>query len=58
MVEVDNEPGILAPLRKLDNVVLTPHLGYVVDEQYRIFYSDAVEDVAAFAAGTPVRVIP
>ena len=45
------------PLRFLDNAVITPHLGYVVDEQYRIFYTDAVEDIASFAAGTPVRVL-
>lgn len=45
------------PFRSLPNVVVTPHIGYVVDEQYRIFYSDAVEDIAKFASGTPVRVL-
>ena len=45
------------PLRTMSNVVLTPHLGYVVDEQYRIFYSDAVQDIARFLAGSPVRVL-
>lgn len=45
------------PFRRLPNVVLTPHLGYVTQEQYQIFYSDAVEDIARFAAGTPVRVM-
>ena len=45
------------PFRSLPTVVLTPHIGYVIDEQYRIFYTDAVEDIARFAAGTPVRVI-
>jgi phosphoglycerate dehydrogenase-like enzyme len=45
------------PLRTLPNAVVTPHLGYVVDEQYRIFYADAVEDIAQFANGTPVRVL-
>ena len=38
-------------------MVLTPHLGYVTDDGYRIFYGDAVEDIAAFAAGEPVRVL-
>ena len=45
------------PLRKLDNVVLTPHLGYVTDENYRRYYSDMVEDIAAWLKGAPVRVM-
>lgn len=45
------------PLRKLPNTVLTPHLGYVTAETYRIFYSHAVEDIRAFARGTPIRVV-
>jgi phosphoglycerate dehydrogenase-like enzyme len=44
-------------LRRLKNVVLTPHLGYVTIENYRVFYGDAVEDVRAFLAGNPVRAI-
>ena len=44
-------------LRRLDNVVLTPHLGYVTAENYRVYYGDAVEDVRAFLAGNPVRMI-
>jgi phosphoglycerate dehydrogenase-like enzyme len=54
----DREPLPLSdPLRTAPNVVLTPHLGYVTDDGYRIFYGDAVEDIAAFAAGEPVRVL-
>ena len=45
------------PLRTLPTAVLTPHLGYVVDELYRTFYQDAVEDIARFVAGAPVRVL-
>ena len=45
------------PLRKLDNVVLTPHLGYVTLENYRRCYSHAVEDIRAFLAGQPIRTI-
>ncbi len=45
------------PLRRLPNTVITPHLGYVTEETYRIFYSQAVEDVRAFLAGAPVRVL-
>jgi len=45
------------PLRFLDNALLTPHIGYVSEELYRVFYEDAVEDVAAFVAGAPIRII-
>jgi phosphoglycerate dehydrogenase-like enzyme len=44
------------PLLQLDNVILTPHLGYVVEESYRAFYGGLVETVTAFLAGTPIRV--
>jgi phosphoglycerate dehydrogenase-like enzyme len=54
----DTEPLPLAhPLRRLDNVVLTPHLGYVTDDTYRVFFGEAAEDIAAFAQGEPVRVL-
>jgi phosphoglycerate dehydrogenase-like enzyme len=43
--------------RKLDNVVLTPHLGYVAEQNYRKQYPDVVEDIRAFLDGKPVRVI-
>jgi phosphoglycerate dehydrogenase-like enzyme len=45
------------PLRSLDNVVLTPHLGYVTADNYRGMYTEAVEDIRAFLDGTPIRVI-
>ena len=45
------------PLRRLDNVVLTPHLGYVTEGTYRMFYADTVEAIAAWRAGTPVRTL-
>jgi phosphoglycerate dehydrogenase-like enzyme len=44
-------------LRTLDNVVAIPHIGYVTQGNYEVFYQHAVEDIAAFAAGTPIRVI-
>ena len=54
----DVEPlPLSSPLRTAPNVVLTPHLGYVTEEAYRIFYGDAAEDIVAFAAGSPVRVL-
>lgn len=39
------------------NTVLTPHLGYVTDETYRVFYGHAVEDIVSYLDGNPVRVI-
>jgi phosphoglycerate dehydrogenase-like enzyme len=45
------------PLRSLDNALLTPHIGYVSQQLYSVFYRDAVEDIAAFALGSPIRVI-
>jgi len=45
------------PLLGLDNVLLSPHIGYVSQENYRVFYGDAVEDILAFLDGSPVRVI-
>ncbi len=54
----DREPLPLDhPLRRLPNTVLTPHVGYVIEEGYRGYYGDAVEDIAAFLAGSPVRMI-
>jgi phosphoglycerate dehydrogenase-like enzyme len=45
------------PFRRLPNTVITPHLGYVTEETYRVFYGQALEDVRAFLAGAPVRVL-
>lgn len=43
--------------RKMPNVLLTPHLGYVTTDNYRLFYGQTAEDVRAFLDGKPVRVI-
>lgn len=43
--------------RRLDNLLLTPHIGYVTREGYQLFYGDAADDIHAYLAGTPVRVI-
>ena len=45
------------PLRKLPNAVLTPHLGYVTEINYRRFYADIVEDIRAWLDGKPVRLV-
>jgi phosphoglycerate dehydrogenase-like enzyme len=44
-------------LRSLPNALLTGHIGYVTRDLYKIFYQDAVEDIAAFQAGAPIRLI-
>jgi phosphoglycerate dehydrogenase-like enzyme len=44
-------------IRKLDNVLLTPHLGYVSVENLSRMYRDAMEDIIAFLDGKPVRVL-
>lgn len=45
------------PLVRLPNVVLTPHLGYVVADTMERFYRDSVENVVAFLGGAPIRVV-
>jgi len=45
------------PLRRLDNVVLTPHLGYVSLQNYRAYFAGVVEDIRGFLDGKPVRVM-
>jgi phosphoglycerate dehydrogenase-like enzyme len=45
------------PLRSLDNALLTPHIGYVTQQLYTVFYEDAVENIAAFISGTPLRIM-
>lgn len=44
-------------LRSAPRTVLTPHLGYVTDETYRIYYGQAAEDIAAWIQGSPIRVV-
>jgi len=54
----DEEPLPLDhAFRRLPNIVITPHLGYVTSETYRIFYGHAVEDIKAYLDGKPVRVL-
>jgi phosphoglycerate dehydrogenase-like enzyme len=45
------------PLRQAKNLIGTPHIGYVTEDTYRIFYREAVEDIRAWLKGAPVRVI-
>src|ERR1700719_4146854 len=43
------------PFRKLDNIVLTPHLGYVTEEGFRAHYGQMVESIEAWFKGEPLR---
>ncbi|MGD0196808.1 MAG: D-2-hydroxyacid dehydrogenase family protein [Solirubrobacteraceae bacterium] len=45
------------PLRFAPNTVLTPHLGYVAQDNYREFWGDVVEDIEAWLAGSPIRLL-
>jgi phosphoglycerate dehydrogenase-like enzyme len=45
------------PLRESPRTLLTPHLGYVSDGNYDVFYGDAVEDIAAWMRDEPLRVL-
>ncbi|KRA44860.1 D-2-hydroxyacid dehydrogenase family protein [Devosia sp. Root635] len=45
------------PLRSLDNVVLTPHLGYFTRDMLQVYYGDAVLAIEAFLDGKPIDVV-
>ena len=42
-------------LRTLPNLLATPHLGYVCDSNYALYFTQAVEDIHAFLNGAPIR---
>ena len=46
-----------SPLRRLPNVVLTPHQGHHVEEFYRVAFADVVENITAFLNGSPIRIL-
>jgi D-3-phosphoglycerate dehydrogenase len=45
------------PLRTLENVTLSPHLGYCTTDNFKVFYEDTAEAIAAWLDGTPIRVM-
>ena len=54
----DVEPLPLGnPLRSTPNTVLLPHLGYVTERGYRTMYEQVVENITAWRAGAPMRVL-
>ena len=59
-VDVYEEEPVLGgrhPLLAMDNVVCTPHLGYVTRDEYEIQFSDIFDQILAFAAGKPINVV-
>lgn len=45
------------PLLRMDNVVCTPHIGYVTRDEYEIQFSDIFDQITAYAAGRPINVV-
>jgi D-3-phosphoglycerate dehydrogenase len=45
------------PLLNMDNVVCTPHLGYVSRDEYEVQFTDIFDQITAYAAGTPINVV-
>jgi len=59
-VDVYEEEPLLDPdhpLLAMDNVVCTPHIGYVTREEYEIHFSDIFDQITAYAAGEPTNVV-
>ena len=55
----EEEPvrDIKHPLLNMDNVICTPHLGYVSREEYELQFTDIFDQITAFAAGSPTNVV-
>ena len=55
----ENEPvlGAAHPLLNIDNVIATPHLGYVERDNYELYYGLVVDQILAYAAGNPSNVL-
>jgi len=54
----DTEPlPVDHPFRTAPRLITTPHIGYVTANNYRVFYGEAVEDIAGWLAGNPIRVL-
>lgn len=45
------------PYRTLDTLLMTPHIGYVTEETYRVYFEDVVEDIDAWLRGAPLRLL-
>jgi D-3-phosphoglycerate dehydrogenase len=59
-VGVYEEEPVLAvnhPLLAMENVVCTPHIGYVTRDEYELQFADVFDRIVAYAAGTPINVV-
>jgi D-3-phosphoglycerate dehydrogenase len=59
-VDVYEEEPVLDPrhpLLAMENVVCTPHIGYVTRDEYEVQFSDVFDQIVAYAAGTPINVV-
>jgi len=59
-VDVYEEEPVLDPdhpLLRMDNVVCTPHIGYVTRDEYELQFSDIFDQIVAYAAGAPINVV-
>ena len=59
-VDVYEEEPVLDtryPLFAMDNVVCTPHIGYVTRDEYEVQFSDIFDQIVAYAAGKPINVV-
>jgi D-3-phosphoglycerate dehydrogenase len=45
------------PLLQMDNVVCTPHIGYVTEDEYEMQFRDIFDQIVAYAAGAPINVV-
>jgi D-3-phosphoglycerate dehydrogenase len=50
-------PQTDAPLLDMDNVVCTPHIGYVTRDEYELQFADVFDQIVAYAAGSPINVV-
>jgi D-3-phosphoglycerate dehydrogenase len=53
----EQEPVVSDPLSDLDNVVCTPHIGYVTRDEWELQFADVFDQINAFAAGEPINVV-
>src|SRR4029453_5477355 len=59
-VDVYEEEPVLDirhPLFTMDNVVCTPHIGYVTRDEYEVQFSDIFDQIVAYAGGKPINVV-
>jgi D-3-phosphoglycerate dehydrogenase len=59
-VDVYEEEPVLDtryPLFAFDNVICTPHIGYVTRDGYEVQFSDIFDQIVAYAAGNPINVV-